>query len=154
MGFLFAAGVVKMLKGIARFKPAVRTNTLLFASACLWTVIGLLLLAKGGYRWYRLPDHNPLIVVAGIIVGSIKSFWILDKSARRGIDRILNFADGTCLGAVYSSKTWILVLCMMSLGVILRNSSFPVQLLCFLYFTIGWALLFSSRLAWRAWLKR
>lgn len=143
-----------MLKGIARFKPAVRRNTLLLSSACLWTVIGLLLLAKGGYRWYQLPEHKALIIVVGIFAGSIKSFWILDKTARRGIDRILNFADGTCLGAIYSSKTWILVLCMMGLGGILRNSFFPVQLLCFLYFSIGWALLFSSRLAWREWLKR
>lgn len=143
-----------MLKGFARFKPAVRRNTLLLSSACLWTVIGLLLLAKGGYRLSQLPDRYPLIIVAGIVVGTFKSLLILDKSANRGVDRILNFADGTCLGAVYSSKTWLLVLCMMSLGVILRNSSFPVQLLCFIYFTIGWALLFSSRLAWREWLKQ
>ncbi len=143
-----------MLKGLSRFKPGVRRNTLLLSSACLWTVIGLLLLAKGGYRLSQLPDRHPLIIVAGILIGTVKSFVILDTSARRGIDRILNFADGTCLGAVYSSKTWLLVLCMMSLGVILRNSSFPVQLLCFIYFTIGWALFFSSRLAWREWLKQ
>jgi hypothetical protein len=143
-----------MLKGIARFKPAVRRNTLLLLSACLWTVIGLLLLAKGGYRWYQSPGHHPLIIAGGILAGSVKSFWILDRTARRGVERILNFADGTCLGAVYSSKTWLLVLSMMSLGVILRNSSFPVQLLCFIYFTIGWALLYSSRFAWKEWLKR
>jgi hypothetical protein len=41
---------------------------------------------------------------------------------------------------------------MMGMGVILRNSSLPVNLLCFLYLTIGLALLLSSRLAWRAWL--
>jgi len=143
-----------MLKGIARFKPAVRRNTLLLSSACLWTFIGLLLLIKGGYLWYQLPEHSPLVIAAGFLVGSIKSFWILDKIAKSGVERILKFADGTCLGAVYSSKTWILVLCMISLGVILRNSSFPVQLICFFYFTIGWALLFSSRFAWREWLKR
>ncbi len=143
-----------MFKGLSRFKPAVQRNTLLFSSACLWTCIGLLLIVKGGYRWYQLPVHTPYVIVAGLVCGTLKSFVILDKSARKGIDRILNFADGTCLGAVYSSKTWILVLCMISLGVILRNSSLPVQLLCFMYFTIGWALLFSSRLAWREWLKR
>jgi hypothetical protein len=143
-----------MAKGIARFKPAVQRNTLLCASAWLWTCIGLLLLIKGSYRWYIAPNHQPFIIVAGLIVGSGKSFLVLDKAAKRGIERILKFADGTCLGAVYSSKTWILVLCMMGLGVILRNSSLPVQLLCFIYFTIGWALLFSSRLAWREWLKR
>lgn len=142
------------MKGIARFKPAVRRNTLLLSSACLWTIIGLFLLVKGGYRWMYLADRQPLIVFAGIFAGSVKSFYILDKSARRGIDRILKKADGTCLGAVYSIRTWLLVLCMMSLGVILRDSSIPVQFLCFCYLTIGWALLFSSRLAWREWLKQ
>lgn len=142
------------MKGIARFKPAVRRNTLLLSSACLWTIIGLLLLAKGGYRWMHLADRQPLIVIAGIVVGSVKSFYILDRAARSGIERILKKADGTCLGAVYSIKTWLLVLCMMSLGVILRDSAIPVQFLCFCYLTIGWALLFSSRLAWREWLKQ
>ena len=139
---------------MGRFKPAVRRNTLLLSSACLWTLVGLLLLIKGSYRWYYLPDHYPLVIAGGIIAGTLKSLWILDKSARNGITRIQKFDDGTCLGAVYSSKTWILVLCMMCLGVILRNSSCPVQLLSFLYFAIGWALLFSSRLAWREWLQR
>lgn len=153
-GLSFCFRGVQMLKGIDRFKPAVRRNTLLFASAGLWTAIGLLLLAKGLYRWYQIPVHYPSIIAAGILIGSIKSLWILDKSARRGIDRILDFDDSTCLGAVYSIKTWILVLCMMGLGVILRNSFLPMSLLCFIYFTIGWALLFSSRLAWREWLRR
>jgi len=139
---------------MGRFKPAVRRNTLLLSSACLWTLVGLLLLIKGGYRYYYLPEPYPLVIAGGILAGTLKSLWILDKSARNGITRIQKFDDGTCLGAVYSSKTWILVLCMMSLGVILRNSSCSVQLLCFLYFSIGWALLFSSRLAWREWLQR
>lgn len=143
-----------MANRISRFKPAVRRSTLLLSSACLWTVIGGLLLAKGGYRWVHLADRQPFLLGAALVVGSLKSFFILDKSTRRGISRIQQFADGTCLGAVYSGKTWLLVLCMMGLGVILRNSSFPVALLCFLYLTIGWALLFSSRLAWIAWLKR
>lgn len=142
-----------MAKWLSRFKPAVSRNTLLFLSALLWTVIGLLLLAKGSYRWFQLPQWQPLIVAAAVVAGSLKSFYILDASARRAIDRILHFQDGTCLGAVYSVKTWILVLCMMSMGVILR-SFLPVKILSFLLLTIGWALLLSSRLAWRAWLNR
>lgn len=122
-------------------------------SALLWTVIGLLLLAKGGYRLHQLPQGRFLVAVAAFAAGSIKSFFILDRSARRATERILLFQDGTCLGAVYSVKTWILVLCMMSMGVILR-SYLPLIWLCFLLLTIGWGLLFSSRLAWRAWWTR
>ena len=142
-----------MANGLSRFKPAVSRNTLLVLSALLWTLIGLMLLAKGCYRLFQLPQSHPFIVAAAFVAGSLKSIFILDASARRAIDRILRFQDGTCLGAVYSVKTWILVLCMMSMGVILR-SYLPVKLLSFILLTIGWALLFSSRLAWRTWFQR
>ena len=142
-----------MLKGLSRFKPGVNRRTHLFMSAVLWTGIGVLLLAKGVFRLSQLADWQPSIVILAVLAGSLKAYFILDKAARSGIDRILTFKEGTCLGAVYSVKTWILVLCMMGMGVILRNSSLPIYLLCFLYITIGWALLLSSRLAWRAWLK-
>ncbi len=143
-----------MGKGLSRFKPGASTRTHLLLSAVLWTTIGLMLLAKGSYRLSQLGQWQPFIVVLpAIVTGSLKALFVLDKSARRGINRILTFKDGTCLGAVYSLKTWILVLCMMGMGVILRNSSLPITLLGFLYVTIGWALLVSSRLAWRAWLR-
>ena len=143
-----------MVKGLSRFKPGVNRRTHLLMTAVLWTVIGLLLLTKGAFRLSQLNDWQPLIIVLAVLAGSLKAYLILDKSARKGIDRILSFKEGTCFGAVYSVKTWILVLCMMGMGVILRNSSLPLSLLSFLYLTIGWALLLSSRLAWRVWFKK
>jgi len=142
-----------MVKDLSRFKPGVNRRTHLLLSAVLWTAIGLLLLTKGTLRLRQLSHWQLLIVALGLLAGSLKAYFILDKSARRGINRILSFKDGTCLGAVYSVKTWVLVLCMMGMGVILRNSSLPVSLLSLLYLTIGWGLLMSSRLAWWAWLK-
>lgn len=135
---------------LTRFKPGVRRNTLLFMSALLWTLIGLLLLAKGSRCLLQLPQARLFLFAAALTVGSLKSIVVLDTTARRSTERILLFQDGTCLGAVYSVKTWILVLCMMSMGVILR-SYLPISWLSFLLLTIGWALLFSSRHAWRAW---
>ena len=147
-------GEWSMVKGLSRFKPGVNRRTHLLMTAVLWTVIGLLLLTKGAFRLSQLNDWQPLIIVLAVLAGSLKAYLILDKSARKGIDRILSFKEGTCFGAVYSVKTWILVLCMMGMGVILRNSSLPLSLLSFLYLTIGWALLLSSRLAWRVWFKK
>ncbi len=143
-----------MANGLSRFKPGVHRPTHLILSALLWTMIGLMLFFKGIFRLSQLSDWQLLLPAAAILTGSLKAYFFLDQSARRGISRILTFKNGTCLGAVYSVKTWILVLCMMGMGVILRNSFLPVGLLSFLYLTIGWALLLSSRLAWRAWLNR
>lgn len=90
-------------------------------------------------------------MVPAMIIGTIKSLFILDKTARKGVRRILEMADGRCLGAVYSLQTWMLVLIMMGTGMALRQSTLPRELLGGLYVTIGWALLFSSRHAWLAW---
>jgi hypothetical protein len=143
----------KMRQSLKKFKPGAKTKNILLLSAALWSIIGAILLAKGFYRLLQITDGQLIIAVSAIIIGSLKSFIVLDRSARIGITRILELKDGTCLGAVYSKKTWLLVVCMMCMGVFLRNSSIPLSYLCFVYITIGWALVFSSRLAWVTWVK-
>ncbi len=125
-------------------------------SALFWSVIGVLLLCKGGMRIVILDEGfgvKVLILLSSFAAGSMKSYFILDRAASQAMSRILQFKDGTCLGAIYSFKTWILVLAMIGLGTILRNSSISVSLLCFIYITIGWSLFFSSRFAWKVWYK-
>ena len=143
-----------MQKSLLRFKPGVRRRTHLLLAAMLWTGIGILLLVKGSYRIVQVTEYQAAIIITALITGTLKSYFVLDRSARKSIERILTFKDGTCVGAVYSIKTWFLVVFMMGTGIFLRNSSLPLSLLCFIYFTIGWALLFSSRLAWKAWIVR
>lgn len=103
---------------------------------------GLSWLTAAGRLWIMVP---------ALIAGTLKSFFILDNTARKGVHRILEMADGTCLGAVYSVKTWLLVLVMIGTGMALRHSALPREILGGLYVTIGWALFFSSRHAWIAW---
>lgn len=136
---------------LQHFKPAVTKKTLLLLSATLWSVIGLMLVSKGVFRLRSLPEYKLLIVASACLAAMFKSRFMLDKAAIKGIKRILTFEDGTCLGAVYSIKTWFLVLCMIGMGVILRSSSLPMTLLSFIYLTIGLALVVSSRHGWKAW---
>lgn len=142
-----------MVSGLSRYKPGIKRRTHLLLTAFLWTIIGLLLLIKGWFQSSTLVQYQGIVVALAATAGFVKSLSILDKAATRAIQRILNFKDGTCLGAVYSLKTWGLVLCMAGMGVILRNSSLPVMLLSFVYIAVGWSLLFSSRLAWVAWIR-
>ena len=142
-----------MRNDLSRFKPGAKRRTHLLLTAVLWSAIGILLLTKASYRIVQVPEHQIIITIAALILGTLKSIFILDRSARKSIVRILEFKDGTCLGAVYSFKTWLLVVSMMGVGLVLRNSSLSLSLLCFVYFTIGWALLFSSRLAWMVWIR-
>jgi hypothetical protein len=138
-----------MLSRLARFKPGVQRKTHLLAAAVLWTCIGIMLMVRG-MGWLIAADLIYLAVPA-VLLGLVKSRLILDKTATRSIDRILLLQDGTCLGAVYSKMTWLLVVGMMGMGSILRNSSLPRPILGVMYIMVGWALFWSSRKGWRAW---
>lgn len=141
----------KPLQLLHDLKPGVSRQTHLFCAALLWTLIGAFLLFRGGSRLI-LADTIWLCLPA-VGLGSFKSIFILDKTAIKSIERINKMADGSCLGAVYSVKTWGLVFVMMLMGYVIRKLSVPDAFTGFLFVTIGWALLFSSRHGWMAWKK-
>ena len=130
-------------------KPGVPRSVHLFAAPFLWSVIGGWLMVRG-WGWLE-PGRGRLLFIAASVLGTLKSLFILDKVARRALDRIIHFQDNTCLGAVYSWKTWLLVLVMMTAGIVLRNLTQPGPYIGTLYAAIGWALCLYSRLGWRAW---
>src|SRR5210317_336223 len=134
---------------LTRFKPGVSPRTHLFCASVLWTIIGLLLLYRG--IGYLAQDKLLPLTIVGIILGSLKSYLILNKSATKGVERIKRFGDNTCIGAVYSWRTWLLVLAMMLLGIIIRMSPVPAALIGTVCIAIGWSLLYSSRYGWRQW---
>jgi hypothetical protein len=138
-------------KTLARFKPGVPRRMHIMLAASLWTGIGIMLMVRG-IIWLIGAERSWLVFPA-LVIGTVKSIMVLDKTARRSLDRILRLADGTCLGAVYSVKTWMVVSLMMIAGYGLRHSSLPVYLLGFLYMIIGWALFMSSRHAWICWYR-
>ena len=135
----------------SKFKPGASPKTHLFCASALWTVIGLFLIYRG--ISYLYPDYLLPLSILGIILGSLKSYLVLNKAASRGVERIKRFGDNTCIGAVYSWRTWLLVLGMMLLGVMLRMSPIPPAIIGTVCIAIGWALLFSSRYPWQQWLS-
>ncbi len=132
-------------------KPGVSRSVHLFAAPFLWTAIGILLMYRG-WGWLGFGQKRWLVCVA-VLLGTAKSVLILDKTARRSIQRIIAFKDGTCLGAVYSFRSWLLVALMMTFGIMLRKFTDPGPGVGTVYIAIGWALCFSSRLGWMQWFK-
>jgi hypothetical protein len=134
---------------LTRFKPGVPQRVHLLLAALLWTGIGIMLIVRG--TCWLVDSGTTWLVFPALVFGALKSILVLDRTARRSLDRILRLADGTCLGAVYSLKTWLVVVLMMVAGYALRHSTLPRSLLGLVYVTIGWALFMSSRHAWLSW---
>lgn len=138
-------------QGLSRLKPGVNRRVHLFAAPLLWTVVGAFLLVRG-WDWIG-PGQDRWFVLLAIALGTGKSVLILDKTASRSLTRIVRLRDGTCLGAVYSWKTWALVVLMMGSGILLRRYFTPGVVIGTLYAAVGWALLYSSRLGWLEWFR-
>ncbi len=133
------------------FKPGVSRAVHLFAAPFLWTAIGTMLMIRG-FGWIG-PGIARWLILLSLTVGTAKSLLILDKTARKSLKRIMELNDNTCIGAVYSWQTWLLVAMMMSFGIIMRKFTEPGMVIGVMYFAIGWALFFSSRHGWKQWLK-
>ena len=134
---------------LQQYKPGVSVRTHLLLGALIWSLVGLFLLING-FVLVSLQNHL-WYVLAGMALGSIKSFCILDRVARKNLRRIKEFEDKVCIGSVYSWKTWFLVLAMILLGRFLRTTVLPGEAVGFIYSAVGWALMLSSRLMWIEW---
>ena len=130
-------------------KPGAAPGVHLFLAPLLWSVIGLVLI----YRGQGWVGHRRLAVAAvvAVLLGTGKALWVLDRTADKISARIQAFERPTCIGAVYSWKTWCFVAVMMTTGILLRTWTRPGLVVGTLYMAIGWALLFSSRRGWRHW---
>ena len=136
-------------KTLLRYKPGASARTHLFLAALIWSVVGFFLLTNG-FVLISLQDHSWLVGV-GLIMGTAKTFFILDRVARKNVKRIKEFEDKVCIGSVYSWKTWTLVAGMIVLGRFLRTTVLPGEVIGLVYTAVGWALILASRLLWLAW---
>jgi len=134
---------------LLRYKPGVTVRIHLLLAALIWSVVGLALLSAGFV--FTLQSGRVLYAFAGLVLGTFKAIFILDRVARKNIKRIKEFEDKVCIGSVYSWKTWLLVAAMVVLGRYLRRSVLPGEVVGLLYAAVGWALLLASRLMWREW---
>lgn len=138
-------------KALLRFKPGASVRTHLFLAGLIWSTVGLFLLTNGII--FILQGNIIWLTAAGLALGTVKTFYVLDRVARKNIMRIKEFGEKVCLGSVYSWKTWLLVAAMISLGRFLRTTVLPAEIVGLLYTAVGWALTLASRLMWREWYR-
>jgi len=133
-------------------KPAASAHVHLMLVGLMWTVVGVALVGLGGrWLWQSPIPAAPWLAALALAIGAFKARFVLDRAARRIVDRIRERGDGRCLGGFLSVRSWALVAAMAGGGRLLRGSHLARGLLGVLYIAVGTALLISSRVAWRAW---
>ena len=132
-------------------KPAAAVHTQLMLAWMMWAAVGSALVGFGAWwLWAATPVVAPWVAAGAVTAGVVKSLLVLDRAARKVVDRIRARGDGRCLGGFLSLRTWGLVVLMMAAGRLLRGTV-AHGIVGPLYIAVGTALCLSSRLSWRAW---
>lgn len=82
-----------------------------------------------------------LLIVLALCIGYLKGRVILGKSARKGVQRIMNLPNPASLASMYSFKYYIILALMIGLGISIKVLNVPFDLRGFIDTLIGAALI-------------
>lgn len=135
-----------------RFTPRAYPRTRLLTAAFVWSAVGLFVSMKGVYL-FRAGSWGIVlaVVVGGMVLGMLKSRFILDRVAGRIVLHIGGKPCRACLGGLFSVRNWLLIAVMIIFGRTLSVLPIEAGIKTGLYVMVGSGLAYSSRLLWRAW---
>ena len=131
-----------------RFEPAVPKIFHYSIAGLMWIGVGAMLIIFAS-EWLHNATDQPLwliilMIFTGLILAFLIFFFGFSKIVKKNIKRIVSKPEKFCIFAFISWSSYLIILVMVSLGILLRNSPIPKHLLAALYIGIGGGLVFSS----------
>lgn len=114
-------------------------------AAAIWGIPGVIITAKGVGAYTQVMQSQLwwlMMITSCVIMG----FYFMFRSiTRRYIERIASLSSRCRLWHTFPAKGWFLLLCMMSLGIVLRHIPFiPIQFTASFFSALGPMLFVSS----------
>ncbi len=131
---------------IEKYKPAVAKDVLLLIAGITWEGVGVMLLILAFSWLYKASDINPyLYAFAGILLALLVHHFGFLKIVDKNLDRILQMdLKKKCFFSFVPTRSYLLIIVMIAMGITLRHSMIPKYYLAILYIGIGLALILSS----------
>lgn len=134
-------------------KPAAKRNTLALVAGIVWSLTGVFL-SSIAVSWLM---KSALANQLAAIVGGIAAGWSIYRFkfahlAGQNIERIYAQSPGServCIFAFQNTRSYFLVIIMMTMGYLVRHSGVPKPYLAPFYLAIGTAMLLASLVYFR-----
>lgn len=128
-----------------KYKPAVKTRYLILISGLVWVAIGIMLNVMA-FIWLHdfHIERTWIYITGGILMALVIHHFGFLRIVDRNLGRIKSLKAETCVFAFMSWKSYLLVIIMITMGILLRHSPLPRNLLSVIYIGIGFALILSS----------
>lgn len=131
-----------------RYEPAVPKLFHYSIAGLMWIGVGAMLIVFASEWLYDTSDQPRwliiLMIFAGLVLASLIYFFGFSKIVKQNINRIVSKPERFCIFAFISWSSYLIILVMVTLGILLRNSPIPKHFLAALYIGIGGGLVFSS----------
>ncbi|HKI49267.1 MAG TPA: hypothetical protein VKA69_08065 [Desulfobacteria bacterium] len=136
---------IAMDRKVAKIKPAVNKEVLLFLAGFMWFGVGTMLLFLS-FSWLKaFQVHGSFLYCAiGVGVALLVHHFGFLKIVDKNLGRILPMEGTRCVFSFMTWKSYIIVAVMIAMGTLLRHSPIPKPYLSTLYIGIGLALILSS----------
>jgi len=125
--------------------PVIRRHYLFALAGILWTIAGGILCVRGTI-WLGMLSTSTAFVAASMSIITVAAGYVFgfSKIVVKNIDRIHQLPERANIFAFTAARGYIMIACMMTLGITLRNSSLPKYYLTVPYFAMGGMLLVGS----------
>jgi hypothetical protein len=137
---------MQLLDILVKYKPGITKRMLLLVAGCLWIFAGSLLLFRGLH--FLVPENHHLVLslLLGIIAGIGFFLLVFYKVSGKYIRRIYRlYPERPCFFSFFSWKSYLVMGCMITLGIILSKLRlFPPHSLHVFFIIMSLPLLFSG----------
>ncbi len=124
---------------------------LLILAGITWFGVGFMLCYRAwGWLSTESPGRTWVEELGAIATGFFLYSFALSKVAQRNIDRIDDLPHRTHVWHFIPMKSYLMIAGMIALGVLLRNSSLPEEILIIPYTAMGGALILGGVLYLRS----
>ncbi|MCK4632712.1 MAG: hypothetical protein KAT79_05540 [candidate division Zixibacteria bacterium] len=128
-------------------EPSAKRSTVIVAAGVVWLAAGLFMIASGAARLTEAKTSPFLPIALGLFLGLLKRRFVLGRMAVANIARIRNLAphkERICLFAFQAFQSYVVVIVMVTLGIVLRNSAIPNEWRATILLAIGTSLALAS----------
>lgn len=130
---------------IEKYKPAVTKNILLLIAGVVWEGVGVMLLYLAFSWLHRASGINIYpYAFAGILLALLVHHFGFLRIVDKNLNRIMQMDRKKCFFAFIPSRSYLIIIVMVIMGILLRHSVIPKYDLAILYIGIGLALILSS----------
>ena len=125
--------------------PRVQKKYLYFLAGVFWTVAGSILCYRGTVWLIALPRGTAGVLGGASLALATPAYLLgFSRIVRRNIERIAGLPERPHFFAFTAGRGYLMIGLMMTIGISLRNSSFPKDYLIVPYYVMGAVLLAGS----------